>query len=79
MKADEVLDTSGMVCPMPVLKTRKAAESLEPGKVLKVIATDRGAKSDIPAWAKNSGFELLGVEEEGGKYVFYIRKPGGKE
>ncbi len=74
MEADEVLDVSGLSCPMPVLKTKKAMEKLEPGKVLKVIATDKGSKSDIPAWVKRTGNELLEMKEEGGKFIYLIKK-----
>ncbi|NOZ58364.1 MAG: sulfurtransferase TusA family protein [Euryarchaeota archaeon] len=75
VEADEVLDTSGLSCPMPVLKAKKAMDSLAPGKVLKLIATDRGSRNDIPAWAKNNGYELLESGEENGKFIFYIKKP----
>lgn len=77
MEADEVLDVSGLSCPMPVLKTKKAMEKLEPGKVLKVIATDKGSKSDIPAWVKRTGNVLLEMKEEDGKYIYLIKKSGG--
>jgi tRNA 2-thiouridine synthesizing protein A len=73
-KADVVLDTKGMNCPMPVLKTKKAIDSLPSGQVLEVISTDQGSKSDIPAMLKRLGHELIEVKEEGGVIEFYIRK-----
>jgi tRNA 2-thiouridine synthesizing protein A len=75
VEADEVMDASGLSCPMPVLKARQAMQKLAPGKVLKIITTDKGSKSDIPAWAKQNGFELLESSEEGGKFIFYVKKP----
>jgi TusA-related sulfurtransferase len=75
VEADEVLDTSGLLCPMPVLKAKKAMENLASGKVLKIIATDRGSVGDIPAWAKNNGYELLESSKEGEKFIFYVKKP----
>lgn len=78
VEADEVLDTSGLSCPMPVLKAKKAMDNLAPGKVLKIIATDKGSKGDIPAWAKNMGFEVLKMSEEGGKFIFYVKKGAGR-
>jgi tRNA 2-thiouridine synthesizing protein A len=42
-KADKVLDCSGMLCPMPVIKTSKAIQDIAVGQVLKMIATDAGA------------------------------------
>ncbi|GBE55656.1 MAG TPA: sulfurtransferase TusA family protein [Euryarchaeota archaeon] len=74
MEADEVLDTSGLVCPMPILKTKQSIKKLGAGKVLKVIATDRGSKGDIPAFVRHSKTELLGMEEDDGKYIFFIKK-----
>lgn len=74
IKADSVLDTKGMNCPMPVLKTKKAIDALQSGQILEVIATDKGAKSDIPALLKRLGHELVETREEGGVIEFYIKK-----
>lgn len=46
---DQTLDCSGMSCPMPILKTKKAVDSLQLGQVLKMIATDPGSTSDMEA------------------------------
>jgi len=73
-EADVTLDTSGMLCPLPVIKTRKKMDELKPGQVLEVIATDKGSLADIPAWASKSGNQLLEQKEEGGKYYYYIKK-----
>jgi TusA-related sulfurtransferase len=74
---DKVLDARGLLCPMPIVKAGKEMKLLTAGQVLKVIATDRGAIADFPAWAEDSGNELLEWREEGGALVFYVRK--GKE
>lgn len=74
VKADEVLDTKGMNCPMPVLKTKKAIDAIDSGKILQVISTDPGSKSDIPALLKRLGHELVNTEEASGEISFYIRK-----
>jgi len=71
-----VLDASGLLCPMPIVKTAKAMKELEPGQVLKVIATDRGSVADVPAWAESTGNELLERHEEGDTFVFFLRKGG---
>jgi len=71
---DQVLDCSGLACPMPILKTKKAVDGMQVGQVLKMIATDPGSVSDVDAWTKKTGHELLAREEEGGKFIFYIRK-----
>lgn len=74
INADKVLDCSGMLCPMPVVKTSKAIRDVSVGQVLKMIATDPGAPSDMQAWSRQTGHELLQSAEEDGKYVFYLRR-----
>ena len=74
IQVTEVLDARGLLCPMPVIKTAKAVKALEPGQVLKLIATDRGSIADIPAWAESTGNELLEWHEEDDALVFYVRK-----
>jgi tRNA 2-thiouridine synthesizing protein A len=72
--ADQTLDCSGMACPMPILKTKKAIDSLQIGQVLKMIATDPGSTSDMEAWTAKTGHELVGSEQSGKSYIFYIKK-----
>lgn len=72
--ANKELDCSGMLCPMPVIKTAKAIKEIEVGMVLRMIATDPGAPSDMQAWSRQTGHALLASREEGGKYVFYLRR-----
>ncbi|HNS05110.1 MAG TPA: sulfurtransferase TusA family protein [Candidatus Saccharicenans sp.] len=74
LKADLTLDNSGLSCPMPIIKTKKAMDGMKVGEILKMIATDPGSVSDIQAWVKKTGQELVGQETEGNKFVFYIRK-----
>lgn len=74
LAADQVLDCSGLACPMPILKTKKAVDALQVGQVLKMIATDPGSISDIDAWTRKTGNTLLASERENGKYVFYIKR-----
>lgn len=72
--ADEIVDARDLMCPMPVLAATKTMRLLEPGPVLKVLATDKGALSDIPAWAADTDNELLASGTENGALTFYIRK-----
>ncbi len=74
IKVDRTVDARGMNCPMPVLKTKKALDELSSGEVLEVTATDPGSASDIPALLKRLGHELISSKEDGGVFVFYIRK-----
>ena len=70
----KVLDASGLACPMPIVKTSQAIKELETGDVLKLISTDRGSCTDVPAWTESTGHELLEQTEEDDAFVFFIRK-----
>ena len=74
LKADKTLDCSGMLCPVPVIKTSKAIKEVQVGEVLQMIATDPGAPADMEAWSRQTGNELLDSHQEGGKYIFYFRR-----
>lgn len=74
MEAAKVLDATGMACPMPVVKTKKAIRDINSGEILEVHATDSGAKSDLTAWAKSGGHELVSQTEEDGVLKFWIKK-----
>ena len=74
IKADQVLDCTGMVCPEPILKTNMTVKKMEVGKVLEMIGTDLGSKNDIVAWAKRTGNELLGTEDREGATHYFIKK-----
>ncbi len=71
---DQTLDCSGLACPMPILKTKKAVDGLQVGQVLKMIATDPGSVPDVNAWSSKTGQELLGYEQDGDKFIFFIKK-----
>ncbi len=71
-----VLDTSGMLCPLPVLKARRALKPLAPGAILEVLATDPGAIKDFEHFCSTTGCELLEWSEEvGGVLRFRLKKP----
>ena len=74
---DRVLDMRGFQCPIPVVKTNLAMREMADGEVLKVLATDKGALSDFPAWAEDTGNQLLSSGEEDDALVFFIRKGEG--
>lgn len=74
MNATKVLDATGVSCPMPIVKTKKAMDELNTGDVLEIHATDKGAKSDLTAWAKSGGHELLEESEEENVLKFWIKK-----
>ncbi|MBK6794547.1 MAG: sulfurtransferase TusA family protein [Anaerolineales bacterium] len=74
MKEDQLLDCTGLLCPMPIVKTKKAMNDLQAGQILKMIATDAGSPPDIAAWSRQTGNELLLSTEESGKFVFFLKK-----
>ena len=74
LSADKTLDCSGMLCPVPVIKTSKAIKEMEIGQVLKMISTDPGAPPDMVAWARQTKNELLDSHTEGDKFIFYFRR-----
>ena len=73
---DEELDTSGLNCPMPVMRTKKTLKKMEAGKVLHVIATDPASAEDIPDLLDTTGDSIVDKSQDGGTYHFYIRKAG---
>ena len=73
------LDARGLNCPMPVVNARREIWTLEPGQVLKVVATDRGSVADFQGWAKIAkNVELVGQETEStdgaNLYVHYVKR-----
>ena len=71
---DKTVDCKGLSCPMPILRLTKEIKSLDSGQVLELLGTDPGSKKDIPGWCEKTGNELLGSEEDGSVFKFYIKK-----
>jgi tRNA 2-thiouridine synthesizing protein A len=71
---DLELDCTGLLCPLPVYRTRQAMRRLAPGGVLRVACTDPGSLADVPAFAREQGYTLLGVTERSGVFAFDLRK-----
>ena len=74
MNFDKEFDASGMSCPLPIVKTKKSLTDMASGQVLKVISTDSGSVTDMQAFADQTGNTLISTDEEGGKYVFFMKK-----
>jgi len=72
--ADLVVDARGLQCPMPVIKVSQAMNQVDSGQTVELIASDRGALSDIPAWSKDMGHELTDQFEENDEYHFVVTK-----
>ena len=74
MEFDRDLDVKGLNCPLPILRTKKALAEMESGQVLRVLATDPGSLKDFPAFAKQTGNELVEHKEENRVFEFYLKR-----
>ncbi len=73
--AEEIIDTCGLSCPMPLLKTKKALKGMESNQILEVLGNDPGSKNDIPDWGNKGGNQFLGmVDADNGITRFFIKK-----
>jgi len=71
------LDATGLLCPLPVLKARRALKAVPPGGILEVLATDRGATKDFEHFCQTTGCQLVEASEQsGGILRFRLKKPG---
>ena len=64
MEFDRDLDVKGLNCPLPILRTKKTLAEMETGQILRVQATDSGSLKDFPAFAKQTGNELVGQKKK---------------
>jgi tRNA 2-thiouridine synthesizing protein A len=71
--ADKTLDTQGLTCPLPILKTKKALAELPKGATLEVLATDPGSVPDFKAFCESTRNALLEHSESAGIYRFVIQ------
>lgn len=76
MDFDVELDTLGLECPVPVIKTAKRIKDLDAGQVLKVISDSESIEEKLLIWTDTTGNEFLGVEEVGETFICYVRKAG---
>ena len=68
------VDASGLLCPLPILRAKKALAQLESGQVLKVVTTDRNAVRDFQAFARQTGNVLLAQHESGARAEHFLRR-----
>ena len=69
-----ILDATGLRCPLPVLRARKALRDVEPGQLLDVFATDAAAPADFEAFCRETGHSLVNIEQVGEIYQIRLRK-----
>lgn len=71
---DVELDVRKLACPLPILRAKKALSSMGSGQVLKVVATDGGSPRDFVDFCDKTGNTLLSSTEQGGEFIFLIRR-----
>jgi tRNA 2-thiouridine synthesizing protein A len=74
MNFDREVDASGLNCPLPILRTKKALAEMQSGQVLKVISTDPGSVRDFALFAKQTGNELVEQADQAGAFTFYMKR-----
>jgi tRNA 2-thiouridine synthesizing protein A len=71
---DQELDASGLNCPLPILRAKKALTDMATGQVLKIVATDPGSVKDFQAFAKQTGNVLLSQSEGDKEFTFFLKR-----
>lgn len=74
MNFNRELDTRGLSCPLPILRTKKVLAEMSSGQVLRVVATDPGSVKDFQAFAKQTGNELVASNEAGPEFEFFLMR-----
>jgi len=71
---DFELDARGLNCPLPILRTKKALNTMTSGQVLQVLATDPGSVRDFQAFSRQTGNELVRQDTQGVEFHHFIRR-----
>ena len=74
MQFNKELDARGLNCPLPILRTKKALTDMQPGDVLKIMATDPGSVKDFLTFCKQTGHELVSHAEANKEFTFFMKK-----
>jgi len=70
------LDTTGLLCPLPVLKLRKQLKLLKSGSIIKILANDPAAIIDIPNFCRENGHDLISSQQSNSLQIYLIQKDG---
>jgi tRNA 2-thiouridine synthesizing protein A len=71
---DVDLDVRQLACPLPILRAKKSLSAMSAGQILKIMATDKGSPKDFVDFCSKTGNELLSSTEQGGEFIFLIRR-----
>ena len=71
---DKELDARGLVCPLPILRTKQSLAGMTSGQTLKIVATDPGSMIDFQVFAEQTGNELLSLSQTVDEFIFILKK-----
>ena len=74
LEADELIDTVGLYCPVPIIRTAERIRMMPAGRTLEVLSDDRVILIDLPAWCRSTGHDYLGHRTDGGEIRLFVRK-----
>jgi len=74
VKADRTLDTLGLYCPIPILRTREEIDKMMMGQILEIIADDPAAEEDLKRFAKRVGHEVVSIQHEDDLLRVFLKK-----
>ena len=74
MEFDKECDARKLNCPLPILRCKKSLSEVKAGQTLKIMATDPGSVKDFQAFCKQTGHELLQLDQVDSEFTFYIKK-----
>lgn len=73
-KIDKELDARGLVCPLPILRTKQSLAGMTGGQTLKIVATDPGSVIDFQVFSEQTGNELLSLSQTADEFIFILKK-----
>ena len=76
MKPNVVIDTKGLFCPVPIMRTSDAMRVLETGGILEMISDDPAVEFDMPAWCRSQGHAIEALTREGDVFRYLVKKDG---
>lgn len=74
MNIDKELDTRGLNCPLPILKSKKALAEMTSGQILRVLSTDPGSLRDFSNFSRQTGHELLEQQTIGNEFINVLKR-----
>ena len=76
MKPDARVDARGQYCPRPVIMVSAAVKGVRPGQTVLLLADDPGVESDMEAWSRATGHEIIESRRTGDVFSYLVRRKG---